>query len=1386
MTGAHRTGRHRRRWAARPVLAAAVATVTLLGLAVTGPGAAARDTTPDGSGTTTADPRWRADLPPGVYPVTLLTGDRVRLTVAADRTVRLSLTPEVRPNGDSPSLDWYTSGDGLYVVPSDAEAHLAAGLLDEKLFDVVYLAANGFTDTAGGLPLILEHATGAAPATALRAAGLSGDTVADAVTLDRIDAVAVHVAHDATARVWTAIDRAWTRPAAGRATAPPLEKVWLDRVSTVTLDHSVPQIGTPAARAAGLDGTGVTVAVLDTGVDAGHPDLGNLVAARNFLGEGHTDPADDHGHGTHVATTIAGTGAASDGTYTGVAPGVDLVVGKVCDADGRCPTSAMIAGMQWAAVDQGADVINMSISGCCTDGTDPLVQTVEQLSAETGALFVISAGNDGAAYTVGSPGIADAALTVGAVTDDGRMASFSSRGPRRHDYGLKPEITAPGVDIVAGRAAGTTMGPPVGEHYTTASGTSMAAPHVAGAAAILAQQHPDWDGQQLKQALVASAQDLGHPVYAQGAGRVDVARAISQQVLVRPAVADYRFHAFPPQGPAQTRTLTYTNHTDQPVTLTVTGTLAGTAGEPVPAGAFTLDRPSLTVPAGGTADLTATLDQTVLRSGTYSGAIVATGQDGLRLITPVGVVIGVQQYLLTVTLTARDCDNDVDCAGDDSSFFYGNLDVHQLPDLPGTGHAPTAAGPVRVGFDRAAPGTTVVGDGYRYTVTADGDSLTASLFLPAGRYQLRWRPSWHDTTNRQQYLWAFAPDVVVPGTGAVSLDANQAVKVNHHTPRPTGADGVASSRAWHRILADGTTVSGGGATAFAHGNYWVQLDQPPATGRLLLSHQDIFEAPQVTMTVQAATPVPLDVVYSGYRPRAHYHPTVPVRFPDGTRTLSVVDAGHGSPAEFARVDAAGGLVLLRGDDQSCNVDRELLERAQAAGAAGVLYDAGYCNLPVLMLPLTEVADKPQIPYVSLPRRQAALLSELIAAGPVRIEVTAREVAPYVYIVRSYLDNEIPAAIDHYYPHDQLMTVDAHYHGRADAWYSYNRFLWHPDAGADMSNTYDFAAPVSRTEYIAPVGAQHWQERELYSEGMPGMSMSLTSPIVRVGSFATPGRTTERWNNEPWAPDTSVPQRLAPQVVAAACSGCREGDVFWPVIAVGTGRDDEYAGLVGLTLPTSLDPDDPFAGLALYRDGEPVAPQLFFGPPAFPMPDEVGDYRLVLDLTAVEDSSLTEWEFRSGLTTGGAPAADGHLCLLGLFGLGGQPCRAEPLLFVRYSGLDTDLYNRVKAPGAHAFQVSLHRQPTTTPLPAPAGMTLWVSYDGGDSWQPAKVTGRGQGRYDVKVVHPPANQRASDSVSLRVEAWDTAGNRVRQVVYDAYRLSGPGTGTAPCGSGGCPR
>ncbi|WP_433831318.1 S8 family serine peptidase [Actinoplanes sp. CA-015351] len=537
--------------------------------------------------------------------LTLITGDRV--TVSGGR---ITVTP--RPGVQVAQFD---AAGHRYVVPSDALDLLQEDLLDQRLFDVTTLLDGNF-DRRAELPLIVSDAA--------RAAGLAATRA-----LPAVDGLAGEVAVDELAARWATIKKT-------------TGKIWLDGVRKPALDTSVGLTGAPAAWQQGFDGSGVTVAVLDSGVDDTHPDLAGRVAARkNFVPEWEGD-ADVNGHGTHVASIVGGSGAGSDGRYRGMAPGAALLDGKVCFdwfGQGACPESAILAGMQWAA-EQGADVVNMSLGSPDSPGVDPLEAAVDELTAAYDTLFVIAAGNDGLPQSVGSPATADAALAVGAVTKEKVVDGYSSQGPRLGDYAVKPEITAPGSDITAARNGGG---------YVAHSGTSMAAPHVAGAAALLAQAQPSLGAAQLKSALVGSARPQdGFDEFAQGAGLVDVPHALSAPVSALPATVSFGFRAYPHDaGDVVTRTLTYRNTSAAPVTveLAVTGN--------APAGLLTLTASTVTVPAqsAATVDMVVDTRQGGSSYGAFSGRVVATG-DGVSVQTPFSVMR--EEPSADISLTAFD------------------------------------------------------------------------------------------------------------------------------------------------------------------------------------------------------------------------------------------------------------------------------------------------------------------------------------------------------------------------------------------------------------------------------------------------------------------------------------------------------------------------------------------------------------------------------------------------------------------------------------------------------------------------------------------------------------------------------------------------------------
>ncbi|WP_232828314.1 S8 family peptidase [Kribbella monticola] len=564
--------------------------------------------------------------------VTLITGDRV--TLQGGENGRVAVEPG--PGRRGLMFSTHRTQSHLYIIPSDVRSAVNDGRLDRQLFDVAGLARDGLDDrSSSSIPLLVTYS-----GRARQRAAMPGATVTR--ELPSVNGAAIRVAKATAAGFLAGVQPA--RSSLGAA------KIWLDGKRRVTLDQSVPQIGAPAAWQAGFTGTGVSVAVLDTGIDASHPDLATqVVGAKNFT----DDPAGDHyGHGTHVASTIAGTGAASNGRYKGVAPGAKLYDGKVCDDTGDCQDSAILAGMEWAATEVKAKVVNLSLGREDTAAIDPLEEAVERLTSQTGTLFVVAAGNNGPGEgTIDSPGSADAALTVGAVDKDNRLADFSSRGPRVGDGAVKPDISAPGVSIVAAKAKDSVIGEPVGDDYLRLGGTSMATPHVAGSAAILAQEHPDWKAAELKGVLMGSARPAaGQTAFEQGAGRVDVAKGITQTVVAEPGNLSFGTARWPHDDDTPvTRTLTYRNLGDRPVTLDLAASLSGPDGGPAPTDALVLSTSTVTVPAGSTAAVQVTSNTKHSGSdGTYSGRVTATGPAG-SVTSAVGVDKEPERYDLTIT-----------------------------------------------------------------------------------------------------------------------------------------------------------------------------------------------------------------------------------------------------------------------------------------------------------------------------------------------------------------------------------------------------------------------------------------------------------------------------------------------------------------------------------------------------------------------------------------------------------------------------------------------------------------------------------------------------------------------------------------------------------------
>ncbi|MFD7099483.1 S8 family peptidase [Streptomyces xanthophaeus] len=626
-------------------IAAAVAGTLIAGTAsAAAPPARAAGSAPPGATRTSGKAKAK---PAPSATVTLITGDRV--VVGSDGGIVQLLHGQGR---EKTGFSVRREPGHTYVIPQDALRMVDDGVLDRRLFDVAQLVRDGYDDARRTtLPLIVGYRKDAAR---LGAFATTRDALAGVARerrpLPAVEGEAFDAPKAEAAALWSAVTGSTVARTAQAAPQVQIARVWLDGKVRTTLDASVPQIGAPVMWQAGWTGKGIKVAVLDSGVDQSHPDLkGVEVAEMNFSDS--PDATDRHGHGTHVASTLAGAGAKSGGRYKGVAPGVELLDGKVIGDDGWGTESGIVSGMQWA-VDQGAKVVNMSLGGHDDPGLDPKEEAIARLSDR--ALFVVAAGNSGGRpATITSPGSAPAALTVGAVDKQDRIADFSSRGPTA-DGASKPDLTAPGVDITAARS--TQGWEPSEEGYVSMSGTSMAAPHVAGAASLLLQQHPTWSSTQLKALLTGSAEpDPVLTAHQQGAGRVDLARAATAVVVSDSGSLDFGTQLWPhtddePVG----KSLTYRNYGTEAVTLRLSAAGTDPEGGPAPAGMFSVKDAELTVPAGGSATTTVTVDtRKGTADGTFGGSVLAAG-GGQSVRTGLVVVREVESY--DVTLRHKDVD----------------------------------------------------------------------------------------------------------------------------------------------------------------------------------------------------------------------------------------------------------------------------------------------------------------------------------------------------------------------------------------------------------------------------------------------------------------------------------------------------------------------------------------------------------------------------------------------------------------------------------------------------------------------------------------------------------------------------------------------------------
>ncbi|MFD5065516.1 S8 family peptidase [Streptomyces sp. NPDC058394] len=1111
--------------------------------------------------------------------VRLVTGDRVTVTPGPDGRH----TAAVEPGPGRKQIAFRTfeeDGGGITVLPSDAADLVAAGTLDRRLFDVTALIAQGYDEAGtGSLPLIVSAAprTGMVRTTAKseKAAAAIADRIAafnlpsaPERRLDSIDARSFRVADDDLSAFWKTL-RPGNAEGSARAAATP--RVWLDGRVAAVLDRSTAQINGPTAWKAGYEGTGVKVAVLDTGADAGHPDLaGRIAASKDF--SGGSGIVDHFGHGTHVASIVGGSGAASSGTRRGVAPKAELLIGKVLGDDGYGSDSQVIAGMEWAVAEH-AKVVNMSLGDSSqSDGTDPMSQAVNALSASSGALFVIASGNSGESgeSTVGSPGVADAALTVGAVDRDDSLAPFSSRGPRIGDKAVKPDVTAPGVNIVAARASGTGMGHPADANYTAASGTSMATPHVAGAAALLAQRHPDWNGQQLKDALISTAHTTsGTKTTEQGGGRIDVAAALDPVLGATGSVTLPALLTDGTGGQQQAATLRYTNHGDRPLDLKLSVTLATGQGVALAADVVTPDSSAVHLAPGASIDVPLLTDATHATRGAYYGYATATGADG-AMLAHTTVSLAVHAPLRQLTVISRDREGKV---------------------LEG-------AIPVIWGADGFASYTSLE---------------PAVAVVEEGTYQLS-LGMLDRAADGEELVEVINPQVNVTKDTTVTLDASKVTEVKIRTPRPAEQHGILSYQTYREI--EGRALTQGVMFFDVAKRIYVSPTAQVTDGTFEFASRWQMTAPQLRARVSGTS--------SAFTP--YYLPESPVFDDKGVR-LTAVDAGTGTAADLNAAGVRGKLAVVRYDFSD---DTALAKAAANAGAKALML-----VVPEGFLPWTRWSpdgERLALPIMRAGAAEGTALLKRAGQRTTTVEFSGTVHSPYLYDVMQVSKGRVPTHVVHTVSGRESAVVHSTYtRTGASSWASEQRFGWRPyQSTAWMQHTRDVPLGQERVDYVT-AGDTMWSHTVHHNTVFDRDDVLKAGMRDAARTYRPGQRASEKWFAAVVRP--SIPRGVADWPASVRSGNTMSFHVpEFTDSEAGHWSFAEYSGFGGIGV---REPDvSDVAHAVLYRNGQRIAESDAGAWGDFEVPAGNAGYRLDLTTARTSDDwhfgtgTSTSWTFTS--------------------------------------------------------------------------------------------------------------------------------------------------------------
>ncbi|KQL42404.1 peptidase [Bacillus sp. FJAT-25509] len=958
--------------------------------------------------------------------VTLITGDVVRVKKIENGKSVIDVDPA---DQNAAGVQVVTIGEDTYVIPNSATPYLAAGKLDKDLFNVTKLIENGYDDKSlSSLPVIVEYTeptAGAVQTTrAVQTKKADPKGAKKVRVLESINGAALAESKKEAKTFWKDITpEASQKTKSNTKFDQGIEKIWLDGRVKATLAESVPQIGAPAAWESGFTGKGVKVAVLDTGVDPNHPDLKNQIdEVKSFVPGQTADDAD--GHGTHVASTVLGTGAASGGKYKGVAPEARLLVGKVLDNSGSGYDSWIIDGMEWAA--HKAKIVSMSLGGGASDGTDPLSQAVNRLSEETGALFVIAAGNSGAEGTIASPGAADAALTIGAVDKADKIAYFSSKGPRK-DMGLKPDLSAPGVGIVAAKS-GLISG---SGSYMSESGTSMATPHVAGAAAILLQKHPEWNGTQLKDALMSTSKRLDYSPYHIGSGRLDVQAAVFSRVR---ATGSLSFVSKWPNNNAQPvqKTVTYTNDSDSAVTLNLQADFKNADGKNAPEGMLTVSENKITVPANGTKTVTVTVDPKLADPVRYEGHLTATDSEGKQVAhTSIGMMKEKERYPLTFKATDRN--------GNPTNTGY--LFIHNE-------------------------------EGQFQFVYGEG---TTEILLPPGTYSAMSYMEVDTETDHSGVALVGNPEIKLDGPQTVELDARKAKEITVDVPKK--AEPSFQYMKYDRTFVDGVPAYVGYLLFPWNDKMYAVPTKKVTTGKFEYSTRWRLIKPSLEINFKGKV---LDDI-----------PLPGSTLLDGKYNLSTVYAGKGTPADYERLKANGKAVVV---DRNTEVTpSEQAAAAHTAGAKLlIIVNNEDKEFYWYVGNTTDWTDIP-LAVAGISKSEGDGVIAAARSGNLNLFVEGEANPSYLYDLIDVHRDQIPNNLKYAPSNSELVKIDTRYKSDREAPGLEWRYEFRPNDMVGLSSRYlqKLPLPTVRTEWVSVDKDTRWAHKASVSDS----SWDVFRPLV---------------------------------------------------------------------------------------------------------------------------------------------------------------------------------------------------------------------------------------------------------------------------------------------------